>query len=42
MREQAGEVSYRMPDGTPIGLALTRGEAARNTAIGAIHQGEPS
>ncbi|MFF4922905.1 MULTISPECIES: hypothetical protein [unclassified Kitasatospora] len=28
VQEQAGEVSYRMPDGTPIGLALTRGEVA--------------
>ncbi|WP_327065941.1 hypothetical protein OH807_33645 [Kitasatospora sp. NBC_01560] len=28
VQEQAGEVSYRMPDGSPMGLALTRGEAA--------------
>ncbi|WP_406111263.1 hypothetical protein [Kitasatospora purpeofusca] len=28
VQEQAGEVSYRMPDGSPIGLALTRGEVA--------------
>ncbi|MFD4397853.1 hypothetical protein [Kitasatospora sp. NPDC058478] len=28
VQEQAGEVSYRMPDGSPMGLALTRGEVA--------------
>lgn len=28
VQEQAGEVSYRMPDGTPMGLTLTRGEQA--------------
>ncbi|WP_282203687.1 hypothetical protein [Kitasatospora fiedleri] len=28
VQEQAGEVSYRMADGSPVGLALTRGEVA--------------
>ncbi|MGW2539390.1 hypothetical protein ACWC5I_00580 [Kitasatospora sp. NPDC001574] len=28
VQEQAGEVSYRMSDGSPVGLALTRGEQA--------------
>ncbi|WP_406087411.1 hypothetical protein [Kitasatospora purpeofusca] len=28
VQEQAGEVSYRMPDGSPMGLSLTRGEVA--------------
>ncbi|WP_441248946.1 hypothetical protein [Kitasatospora sp. McL0602] len=28
VQEQVGEVSYRMSDGTPMGLSLTRGEQA--------------